>query len=203
MSLTSNINLLTERIAQEFNSVQTQIAGLGGGGGSGGIVAPTASGFFALSADHNLSNNQTAIITGASKPAGTYIDVHTMNTWDAAKFTLNYGDGGITVTDAGKYIVRFKFVCRSNTAPTNASQGIKHALLVNGVEKLSAKGFQSFQPTNNSGSLGNYHVFWELDAEGIVDIPANGVVTLTINPQAYGSNLSTSSHIQINLTSLF
>lgn len=219
MSMTENVDLLAGRIAQEFNAVQAQIAGLSGGGGGGGIVAPTYHGTFAIngSGNSNLASFQNNVMTGSARKAGMNISANSANTSGAADFTLptqpfeysptnivQLSDGSIIVTNGGKYRFVFQSETVFGTNETQSSQNLKHILRINNVDAVAAVGPRMlYVSTNSNASSPSRAPILKTEIEGIITIPANGELSLSLFTGNVSAGSSFNHYSHLHIESLF
>lgn len=212
MSLESNVNDLAQRVAEEFNAMQTQISSLsGGGGGGGGLAAPTYHGQFTLCFSMStLAGMAFTTITGPSVNASSlWIDSFASpeNTgFDWSRTTVVENgisqdriNGGVVVQNAGKYRVRV--LSNVSAGTMNSGAIFKTALLRNSTQVLMGVQPQHFEISSAGGSISHTN-YAKQQFSGIVTCAANDVLCFAHHPGSQAVNNPSVRHA-IEIESLF
>lgn len=197
----------------------------GGGGGTVNVDASMIAPSYAITATIRttgslvLSSNQQNIVSGPSKKAGCQsrfypeASAQLPNGFVAPTgFVLAGPDpwtpnGGIEVVNAGKY--RFRWRCETTlAAPSEVTmqEQASHQLLINdiiAVEDLCSREYFMYKVSMNWSSQ-DYRGRMITNSEGIINIPANGILSLAIRPGSLSTNPGTFYNYQnLHLESLF
>lgn len=216
MSITENVNLLAGRIAQEFNSVQSQISALSAGGGGGGMIgvaAPSYYGNFNINiAAANIAGGPLVTLTGPSSPFN-WPEVFACPSnlgfqWSNSTSVVNgntmmRNDGGIKILNAGKYRIRVNSTSSMTFGMTVDQLNFRHVILRNNVRVLQANNVGRFELTQAGGSTA-HGAFFENSFEGIVELSVDDILCFGIQGGLNQINISQiSNRLNIYIESVF
>ena len=196
----------------------------GGGGGGGTVNASMIAPSYHITAtirtqcNNTISGNQINIITGASRKANCFSSFEHAATGSdpvgyvvPAGFTLPGQDeysrlGSIQVVNAGKYRVRWKCETVMTNLEQNPVESALHYLQLDGKTVLTGNNVREYfnVGTSNDWSSQDFRSRVRTEVEGIISVPANGLITLAINMGSMNPNPGSVRNFQhLHLESLF
>ena len=197
----------------------------GGGGGGGGtvdasMIAPSyhITATIRTQCNNTISGNQINIITGASRKANCFSSFEHAATGSdpvgyvvPAGFTLPGQDeysrlGSIQVVNAGKYRVRWKCETVMTNLEQNPVESALHYLQLDGKTVLTGNNVREYfnVGTSNDWSSQDFRSRVRTEVEGIISVPADGLITLAINMGSMNPNPGSVRNFQhLHLESLF
>lgn len=204
MSLESNVNDLAQRVAEEFNSLQAQIAALsgGGGGGGGGSYVPTFRGNFSVfqTVYSGWNTNAPTIVTGPDRAltGQPEVNISSATTGFAKAYspftyngnTMQMQNGGIIVQNTGGYRIKVRAnVAFGNHGGGTEQQYFEHRLQVGQLIMLRSLAQGKYITTSGSGTTYTRPVF-NADLEGVVMLTAGDVLSMSFDPMMLSANPS-------------
>ena len=208
----------------EASGVWLVVVPTSGGGGGGTVdasmIAPSYHITAAIRTQCNvtISSNTTNIITGASRKANCSSNFEHFPTGTdpvgyvvPTGFTLPGQDeysrlGSIQVANAGKYRVRWMCETVITDQAATAVESALHYLQLNGKTVLTGNAHREYfaYKLSSSWSSQDFRARVRTDVEGIITVPASGLITLAINMGGMQPNPGSVLNFQhLHLESLF